>query len=150
MPWMKKKYLLFFSKMFQYLKKKKSIFFFQKCSNLHEGFGIGWIERRITFQIFFLSYGHFCTTIFDEFCTITWKIRIGEFLNYFSHSVQHIPLHRWKLDRNWGEGKGWISWPKKTNNRTKKIWKVRFISLRIWRDFFFLHFGRLKTLQKSE
>ena len=38
-----------------------TFFFFQKCSNLHERCGIGWIERKIKFQIFqiffFSSYG---------------------------------------------------------------------------------------------
>ena len=40
------------SKTFQYLNKKKLAIFYSKCSNLHEISGIGWIERKIRFQIF--------------------------------------------------------------------------------------------------
>ena len=32
--------------------KKKSIFLFRKCSNLHERFGMLWNERKIKFPIF--------------------------------------------------------------------------------------------------
>ena len=46
----KKKKLITFSKMFQYI--NMNIFFSQKWSNLHERSGIGWIKRKPQFQIF--------------------------------------------------------------------------------------------------
>ena len=70
-------------------------FFIQKCSNLHERYGMFWIERKIKFQvfpIFFSSYGHFCdvsTPIFDEFFMITQKIKIRIFQIFFSFYSAH-------------------------------------------------------------
>ena len=53
---------------------------------------------KIKFQIFpifiyrdMVIFGHICTQIFDDFFSITWKIKIGEFFYYFFHSIQHIP-----------------------------------------------------------
>ena len=51
-------------------------------------------------QFHFSSYGHFCTLIFDEFFTITLKLKIRKL---FFHSIQHISYLPWKWDQNWGE-----------------------------------------------
>ena len=44
----------------------------------------------------FFELWSFCdviTPIFDEFFTITRKIKNGEFFYYFSHSIQHTSHH---------------------------------------------------------
>ena len=121
----------------------------KKWSNLHERPGIGWIERKTKFKIyyfpsyaektlkqtilsmplsanlfrlessiqkharsrgttpcgsagcgakapkkiFFLSFElwSFLTPIFDEFSSGTQKIKIEEFVDYFSNTIQHTP-----------------------------------------------------------
>ena len=51
--------------------KNKIQFFFQKCSNLHERWGMCWNEWKINFLIFIfrvkIIFGHFCTPSFNEF-----------------------------------------------------------------------------------
>ena len=49
---------------------------------------------RFLFFELWLFFGYFCdviTPIFDEFFTITRKIKIGEFFYYFSHTIPHSP-----------------------------------------------------------
>ena len=69
----------------------KIYIFFQKWLNIYERSGIGWIERKITFQIFpiyifwvMVIFYYLCEVvilIFDEYFTITWKIKIGKIWN---------------------------------------------------------------------
>ena len=90
-------------------------FFLQKCSNIFKQnifspilffskvFKFTWKMRnrlkRKKNQIsdfYFSSYGHFSDVIppiFNEFFTITQKIKIGEFFYHFFHSIQHTSHH---------------------------------------------------------
>ena len=56
------------------------------------------LKKKLISNFYFTSYGHFCTPIFDEFFTITRKIKNGKLI---FHSIQHIAQQKW--DQNWGE-----------------------------------------------
>ena len=108
--------------------KKKDIlnFFFQKCSNIFNQiffspfffskvFKFTWkIRNRLNRKknhipdfsdLYFSSYSHFCTSVFDTFFTITRKIKIGDFFYYF--------FQNWSKLRGWeGGGLHILSWRK--------------------------------------
>ena len=97
------------------------------------------------------------TPIFDEFFTITRKIKIGEFFYYFSHSIQSIAHLSWKWDQNWG---GWgllvVPWDKAfkfEHFRKKKIEKKMLLKniIKKKKIFFFLNTkkNRLKRMIKK-
>ena len=79
--------------------EKRSKFFFHKhFSNIfkisififHGRSEIGWIERKTKFQIFAIFIFRVMVILVKKsplFSTITRKIRIGEFSNYFSRSI---------------------------------------------------------------
>ena len=101
-----KKFEIFFlTKMLEYI-LKNPIFFFQMCSNLHERCGIGWIKRKIKFQIFpififrvMVIFGYFCSKKcpFSKNFYDTPKIKIEKLIFY---SFQHITHLSWKWDQN--------------------------------------------------
>ena len=99
-------FFILFTKMFQYSSIKKYIhFFLQKCSNLHEGCGMCWIERKIKFHSFpifivwVMVFFVLKTVNFRWIFTIT---RIIKIINLIFHSIQHNAHLSWKWGQNWG------------------------------------------------
>ena len=115
-------------------------FFFQKWSNLHERSGIGWIERKIKFQIFpififriMVIFRHFFLKIvnFRWIFTMTRNIKIAKlFFNLF----QHIAHLSWKWDENWG-GRGVGS----ACHYLGQSRVVGGVSCLVWREFSVYH-----------
>ena len=111
-------------------------------SNVHERTGIGWIERKIKFQIFIFLF----MVIFRHFCSKNCQFSMNFHDNLrnrnrknrklFFHSFQHIAHLSWKWNQNWGWGGVYISFVGTQPKYFVSIRFRRFIFLRKTRFFF--------------